>query len=86
MTRKAYSPEMLDELALRMLDLAVIVRQMAHSSRENQIPDLTLHDKKALEYCEKLERWTQRAQADLEICVHRQRAVRRAQLLGDGTG
>jgi hypothetical protein len=83
MTLKAYSSEMLDKLALRLLDLAVIVRQMSASGRDNQIDGLTLHDKKALEWCDKLEGWARRAQADMEIKIHANRAVRRAQLLDD---
>jgi len=83
MTRKSYNPEMLDEWALRLLDLAVILRQMAATSRDNQVAELSLHDKKALEWCDQLERWARRAQADLELKVHTSRAVRRAQLISD---
>ncbi len=83
MTRKSYNPEMLDEWALRLLDLAAILRQMAAASRANQVTELTLHDKKALEWCDQLERWARRAQADLELKIHANRAVRRAQLIGD---
>jgi hypothetical protein len=83
MTRKSYSPEMLDEWALRLLDLAVVLRQMAATSRANQVTELSLHDKKAAEWCDQLERWARRAQSDLELTIHTNRAVRRAQLMSD---
>jgi hypothetical protein len=83
MTLKSYSPEMLDALALRLLDVAVILRHMSASGRDNQVADLTLHDKKALEWCDKLESWARRAEADMEIKIHANRAVRRAQLIDD---
>ena len=60
MTRKSYYPEMLDEWALRLLDLAVVLRQMAATSRANQVTELALHDKKAGEWYDQLERWARR--------------------------
>ena len=77
MTLQTYSPEKLDQLALRLLDLAAIVRQMSSHSREYGIADLALHDKKALEWCVKMERWARKTQADLEVRILQHKAERR---------
>ena len=55
MTLQTYGPQNLDHLALRLLDIAAIVREMANLGREHGVADLALHDKKALESCVKLE-------------------------------
>ncbi len=60
MTLQTYDPQQVDQLALRLLDLAAVVRQMANRSRENGIADFALHDKKALEWCAKLEQWARK--------------------------
>jgi hypothetical protein len=78
MTLKPYSPEMLDHLALRLLDLAAMVREMAIRCRQHEISDLALHDKKPNAWCQNLERWARKAQAELEMKVIEARASRRA--------
>jgi hypothetical protein len=80
MTLAPYTPSQLDQLALRLLDIAAIVREMANSSREHDVTELNLHDKKAQEWCDKLEHWVRRGQADLEVRVRAARATRRANL------
>jgi hypothetical protein len=77
MTLQTYDPHKLDRFALRVLDLAGIVRQMARRSREHGIADLALHDKKALEWCAKLEQWAHKTRADLELKIIQQRGERR---------
>jgi hypothetical protein len=77
MTLQTYDPQKLDQLALRLLDLAAIVRQMASQSREYGIADLALHDKKALEWCVKLEHWARKTQADLEVRILQDKAEQR---------
>jgi hypothetical protein len=77
MTLQAYDPTKLDQFALQLLDLAGSVRQMANRSREYGITDLVLHDKKALEWCVKLEQWTHKVQADLEVKILQDRAEQR---------
>ena len=77
MTLQIYDPQRLDELALRLLDLAAIVREMANSSREQGIADLALHDKKALESCLKLEQWAHKIRADLDVRILQEKAGRR---------
>ena len=77
MTLQTYDPEELDQFALRLLDLVATVRQMANRSRERGIADLALHDKKALEWCGKLEQWARKTQADLEVRILQDKADRR---------
>ena len=77
MTLQTYDPQELDRFALRLLDLAAIVRQMANRSREQDIADLALHDKKALEWCGKLEQWARKTQADLDVRILQDKAERR---------
>jgi hypothetical protein len=77
MTLQTYDPNQVDQFALRLLDLAAILRRMANRSREHGIADLALHDKKALEWCTKLEQWAHKTQADLEVRILQDRAERR---------
>ena len=77
MTLQPYGPQQLDSLALRLLDMAAIVREMANRSREHGIADLALHDKKALESCVKLEQWANKIRADLDVRILQDKAVRR---------
>ena len=78
MTLQPYGPEKLDKFALQLLDLAAVMREMANSSREHGVDDLALHDKKAQEWCTKLDEWVHRCQADLEVKIRQARAKRRA--------
>jgi hypothetical protein len=78
MTLQPYDPDKLDQLALRLLDQAAAMREMAHLCREYRIRDLVLHDKKANEWCENLERWTRKAKAELQMKSIDIRAVQRA--------
>lgn len=78
MTLQRYKPEEMDQFALRLLDLAAMMREMAGTIREHGIADLPMHDKKAQEWCVKLEQWLHKAQADLEAKIRQSRARRRA--------
>lgn len=69
MTLQSYSAEMLDQRALELLDLAAILRTMAQRSREQQIHDFALHDKKVREWIINTGRWVRRAQAELEMHI-----------------
>ncbi len=77
MTLEPYQPRKLDEFALRLLDLAAAMRQMARRSREHAVEDLALHDKKAQEWTARLAQWARRAEADLEIRIAEQRLAKR---------
>ncbi len=79
MTLQPYSPEKLDRFALRLLDLAAMLRSMANTCRDQQVEDFTLHDKKASQWCSNLERWTHKVQSELEMQVIDARAARRAE-------
>ena len=78
MTLKPYSPEMLDQFALRLLDLAGLLREMAQRSRQYGVTDFAVHDKKANEWYYNLQRWVRKSQAELELKVIDARAGRRA--------
>ena len=78
MTLKVYDPSKLDKFALRLLDLAAVVRQMSNRSREHDIENLPLHDKKALEWCAKLEQWAHKTRADLDVKILQEKAEKRA--------
>ena len=83
MTLKRYDADTLDQFALRLLDLAAIMREMANRSRECQIADFAVHDKKAGEWFQSLERWVRKAQAELEMRIIEARARRRASAASD---
>lgn len=69
MTLEPYDPRKLDELALRLFDLAAAARKMAQRCRRYRVEDLALHDKKANEWRANLAQWVRKAQTDLEIRV-----------------
>lgn len=77
-TLTPYDPALLDQLALRLLDLAGMVRHMAQRSREHGVRQVRLHDKKALEWIARLERWARKSAADLEMEIIEVRATRKA--------
>lgn len=81
MTLEPYNPERLDALALRVLDVCLHLRSMARVSREEQLPAVDLHDRKALEWLEKLEAWAIGAEADLNGQVMKARGTRRARAM-----
>jgi hypothetical protein len=83
MTLQTYNPHKLDQFALRLLDLAAIVRQMANQGREHGVADLAMHDKKALEWCAKLEQWAHKTRADLEVRILQDKAERRVRKVAD---
>jgi hypothetical protein len=78
MTLKPYDAQMLDDLTLRLLDLAALLRRMSLRSRENRIDDLAIHDKKAREWIGNLERWARKSLADVEMRILEARASQRA--------
>lgn len=81
MTLIPYDPDRLDALALRLFDLAAIVRQMANSGRESGVESLALHDKKALEHLGKLEDWAHKSHVAIQMQQRRMQGVRRAQAI-----
>jgi hypothetical protein len=78
MTLEVYSPERFDALALRLLDIACDVREIADLVRENNLTTLPVHDKKANEFLSKLEDWTSDVIGRCQAATLKQRATRRA--------
>ena len=66
MTREAYDAGRLDALALRLFDVAAQVRRLSLSAHCTGLEQVELHDRKALEWIEKLERWVVGAESDLD--------------------
>ena len=61
MTLQPYDADRIDQLSLRVFDLCARLRATAHICREAALPAVDLHDRKALEWIEKLEEWMFRA-------------------------
>lgn len=78
MTLIPYDSAKFDDLALRFLDLAATCRQIAKRSREIGIEQTQVHDKKASEWLEKLELWTEEARQRCEMAVVKAQGARRA--------
>lgn len=78
MTLQPYGPDRLDQFALRLLDVAAVMREMANRYREHGVTDLALHDKKAREWCDRLDQWVHKSRAELEVKIRQARAKRRA--------
>ena len=73
MTLELYDAERLDQTALRILDLAAAIRQMAAVLRVEPDIEFSMHDKKAAEWLANLERWAADSQAKLEVAQIRRR-------------
>lgn len=78
MTREAYDPARLDRLALRLFDVAGQIRCLSRRTQDAGLDQVELHDRKALEWIEKLELWAVGAEADLERQAKLNAAARRA--------
>jgi hypothetical protein len=79
MTLIHYNAERLDQLSLRLFDLAAELRRMGATSRSHELDQYKMHDKKALEWLSQLEEWVQRSAGDMEVEIVRQKARRRAE-------
>lgn len=78
MTLESYSPDELDQLALRALDVCGRLRRLAQSSRQEELAKITLHDKKALEWLSRLEEWVHKTEADLALQTLKNRGRKKA--------
>ncbi len=83
MTLAPYDPEKFDDLALRLLDLAAIFRGMARRSRDEQVDELSLQDKKATEWLTRFEFWTNDTVQKFESAAIKSRGERRAKEIAD---
>jgi len=79
MTLSKFSPETLDDLALRVLDLAGVFRAMARQAEEENAQNFQLNANKAHEWLDQLEQWGARAATDLELECLREKGKRRAE-------
>lgn len=75
MTLIPYDPGRLDDLAWRIFDLAVVYRNLAQRCRQEGIPSLTLHDKKATEWLGKLEFWAHESAQKMSLAEIQHRGV-----------
>ena len=78
MTLQAYDPDKLDQLALRVLDLSCIFRNMGSKARADQPSRLNLQDRKAHEWISNLEQWARKAETELEMAILRNKGTARA--------
>ena len=78
MTLTPFPPPTLDELALRLLDIAAMVRKMANSARENSVQGFQMHGNKAQEWLDHLEQWAHEGSGRLETQIIRERGARRS--------
>lgn len=69
MTLQPYSPEKMEKLALRLLDISAQLRSIAKDQRTNQLEELRVNDKKALVWCENLEIWAQKNRNSLDLVL-----------------
>ncbi len=79
MTLEAYDADRLDETALRILDIAATVREMAGVLRREPGVSLAIHDRKAAEWLAQLERWAADSRSKLELARLKRRGARRAE-------
>jgi len=84
MTLKPYTADDLDQLALRILDVSCQLRQMSVVKRGTPELELTVHEKKALEWLAHLEQWAADARARLQMATIRHRGVRAAGKISGG--
>ncbi len=78
MTLEPYDADRLDQMALRVLDIAAAIRQMAGVLRLEPEIELAIHDRKSAEWLANLERWAAESQAKLEMARIKNRGVKRA--------
>lgn len=79
MTLAPFTPESLDQLALRMLDLAGTIRGMANASREHGLGSFSLHVNKVQEWMGRMEDWANDGSVKIETSIIKLRGARRAQ-------
>jgi len=86
MTLEPYDPDRLDHMSMRVFDLCSRLRALARRVREEQLPPIELHDRKALEWLDKFEEWLFRAEAEVNRSVHKSHGARRARAAQSADG
>ncbi len=67
MTIENYTPEKLDQCALRVFDIAAELRFIAVESRKHGLQSISIHDRNALLWIEKLELWAKKSKIGFEM-------------------
>ena len=79
MTLVRYDADRLDETALRILDIAAKMREMAVTLRVNADLELAIHEKKAAEWLTHLEAWAAESHSKLDLALLKRRGSKRAE-------
>jgi hypothetical protein len=82
MTLTHFPPDALDDLALRLLDVAASLRKMANLAREKSVQGFQLHGNKAQEWLDHLEHWTFEGTKRLNEQIMRELGARKGQIGG----
>ena len=82
MTLTHFPPDALDDLALRLLDIAASLRKMANLAREHSVQGFQLHGNKAHEWLDHLEHWTFEGSNRLNEQIMRESSAREGQIGG----
>ena len=69
MTYNRYSPEQLDELVLRIFDIAAMLREISQNAQKAKLDDIPMHDRKAVLWCEQLEQWATKTKINVDILL-----------------
>jgi len=69
MTYNQYSPEQLDQLVLRIFDLAALLREISQNAKNANLDDIPMHDRKAILWCEQLEHWAAKTKVGVDILL-----------------
>lgn len=86
MTLQTYDSDRLDALSLRVLDICVHLRNAARVARDEQLECVELHDRKALEWIEKLERWAIETETTSSSLALQARGARRGRSMTSEKG
>ena len=69
MTYSRYSPEQLDQLVLRIFDVAAMLRDISQNAKRAKLDDIPMHDRKAVLWCEQLEQWAAKTKINVDILL-----------------
>lgn len=69
MTYNRYSSEQLDQLVLRIFDVAAQLREISQKAKKHGLDDIPMHDRKAILWCEQLEQWAAKTKVNVDILL-----------------
>ena len=76
MTLVPYDPDKLDDLARRLLDLTYAFHDLARRLRNDQVDELSLQDRKAMEWLRRFESWANGTVQQVDMAVSESRHKR----------